>query len=575
MREVPFIQLDFENKLLMFNNPIEIVTTSSLNDVAHCLNKVERAVESGYYAAGFLSYEASKAFNPHFNVKNPSHIPLLWFGIFTKPITSSHLLKEQSYHYKDWKLSITKNQFNDAFHHINNYIKNGHISQINYTTQYETHFSGDTYSYYNDLKNAQQANYSAYIHTDNFDILSASPELFFKVENNIIKMKPMKGTIDRGLTYDDDIKKKKWLEQSDKNKYENKLTTKLMYEELKQITKNNSISIYDRYKVAQYPTVFQMTSTIEGTLRPNTTLFNIFKAVFPCGSITGVPKQAAMDLISNLETNDRNVYCGAIGYITPKKKAIFNVPIRTVVVDNKLEKATYGVGGAITENSTVQEEFNEIKTKAKILQKKQPTFELLETLGLINGKYIVFDNHINRLKRSAIYFNFNINLDDIKKALLLKSEEYARGDWRVRLLVSKNGSFTIEVHPLNHIGENLYVKLAEKPLQKNNPFLYHKTTYRDIYDQFKMTDDQFFDVLLWNEEKEITEFTIGNIVVKLNGELLTPPVESGLLAGTYREKLLQESKIKERKIYVDDLKKCSQIWFINSVRKWTPVKLIN
>src|SRR5699024_5218664 len=117
---------------------------------------------------------------------------------------------------------------------------------------------------------------------------------------------------------------------------------------------------------------------------------------------------------------------------TPNNNAIFNVPIRTVLIDHEQNKATYGVGGAITKDSTVEEEFTEIKTKAKILQRKQPSFQLLETFGLKNGEYIVFDNHLNRLKRSATYFNFNLDLDDIKQVLSIKREKYKDGNWRLR-----------------------------------------------------------------------------------------------------------------------------------------------
>lgn len=572
MKHVPIIQIDFNDKSLIFTQPIKIICATSTHELWKCLKDVEHAQKNGYYVAGFISYEASQAFQKNINIKQPNHFPLLWFGIFKEP-SNIKPLQKQSYQLSDWELSISKDRFIDVFKKIEYEINNNSIEQINYTTQYEAKFSGNGYSYYKQLKKAQQANYSAYIHTGNYEILSASPELFFELNNDTIRTKPMKGTIDRGLSFEDDIAKKKWLKSSSKNIIENDLTTELMCKELEKISKTNTVQVVDRHQVEQYPTVFQMTSTIESKLRPEISFKNIIQTIFPCASITGSPKIEAMRLINEIEENHRNIYCGTIGYITPNNNAIFNVPIRTVLIDHEQNKATYGVGGAITKESTVEEEFTEIKTKAKILQRKQPSFQLLETFGLKNGEYIVFDNHLNRLKRSATYFNFNLDLDDIKQALSIKREEYKDGNWRLRLLVSKQGSFTIEIYPLDHIDKNPYVKLAEKPLQKNNPFLYHKTTYRDIYDQFKITDDQYFDVLLWNEDKEITEFTIGNIVVKLDGKLLTPPIESGLLAGTFRQKLLQEGKIKERKIYLHDLNKCSHIWFINSVRKWISVKL--
>lgn len=572
MQENSFIKIDFNQNPLMFKNPLQIIKTHSLHEINECFKQIEQAVQDGYYAAGFLSYEASTAFNIQYTIKQPNHMPLLWFGIFEHPEQPKPFKKKQ-YSYQNWLLSETKDQFKQTFNKVQQNIQQGKISQVNYTTRYETHFSGDAYSYYHDLKNAQQADYSAYIHTNEFDILSLSPELFFEIDNNTITTKPMKGTIGRGLTYEDDLQKRKWLEQSEKNQYENKLATDLMCQELTQITKPNSIHIYDQFRVKQYPTLYQMTTTIDGKLHANTSLTSLFKTLFPCTSITGTPKSAAMKLISELEQSPRNVYCGTIGFITPKQKALFNVPIRTVVINHHDQKATYGVGGAITAQSTVDEEFTEIQTKAKVLQTNYPTFNLLETISLIDGKYIVLENHLKRLEQSAKYFNFPINITNIKHDLLEKQDRYSKGKWRLRLLVSKDKSYNIEIYELHDIQQNMPVTLAEKPLQKNNPFLYHKTTNRLIYEKLKSSDDYYFDTLLWNEDKQITEFTIGNIVVKLNGELITPPVEDGLLPGTYREKLLEENVIKEQSIYLDDLKQCTHIWLINSVRQWVQVTL--
>lgn len=572
VKNVPFIQIDFHNRPLIFKNPLKIITASAIDEVTDQLAKVEQFVKKGYYAVGFISYEASSAFNPKFVTKMPNQFPLIWFGIFKEPIMDE-LQRTKRFHFQNWELQMSKNDFTNSFNEINEQLKNNIIKQINFTARYETKFLGDAYSYYKQLKKAQQAKYCAFIKTEQFEILSASPELFFEMNGTEIKMRPMKGTIGRGLTYEDDINKKMWLKQSEKNKYENELALQLVYEELEKITLKNSITIDEKYRVEQYPTLFQMTSTIKGKLKNDTSLIDILSASFPAASITGTPKKEVMQLIRDVENSPRHIYCGAIGYLTPENEAIFNVPIRTVMIDRQTKKATYGVGGAMTNQSMLDEEFLELHTKGKVLYTKRPSFKLLETFGLIDGRYVVFDNHLNRLQRSAQYFNFRINLNEIEHKLYSIKEMYRTGNWRVRLLVDDSGNFKVETEQFESIDYPVPVTLSKKPIEINNPFLYHKTTYREMYKQHMINDNKTFDILLWNDKKEITEFTIGNIVVDFNGELFTPPVKSGLLPGTFREQLLRENKIKERTIYIDELKDCSAIWFINSVRGWIKVFL--
>lgn len=569
----PILQFDFltdeESKPVIFSNPIEVIQTNELTNVATCLDKVDQAVKKGFYVAGYMSYEAAYAFH-HLQILTPNNkMPLIWFGVFHEPI--SHNIPESiGYEIHHWKIAQTKAQYKEKFQQIIDAIYNQKTDQINYTVPFYADFTGNAYSYYKVLKNAQRANYNAFLDIDDFQILSASPELFFQLKNNIITVKPMKGTVHRGLTYEEDLANKRWLQSSTKNKQENNLITELMKQELKQIADETSIKVIDQYKVAKYPTVYQMTSTVIGERLPNQSVINIMKALFPCGSISGVPKTESIKMINQLESNPREVYCGAIGYITPDEEAIFNVPIRTVMIDEKKKQAMYGAGGAITIHSNVDEEYEEMVTKTKILHWEKQPFQLLETFGLYDGNYIVFDEHLQRLIHSAAYFDFPLHIAHIKEKLLQIASIYQTGAWRVRLTVSETGNEQIEVIELQKTN-NRIVKLAKTPIVKNNPFLYHKTTNRSLYEQH--TEDEVFDVLLWNEQNEITEFTIGNVVVELHGELFTPPVESGLLPGTFRAKLLREEKVKQRKLMKTDLHKCSRIWLVNSVRQWVEVNI--
>lgn len=314
-----------------------------------------------------------------------------------------------------------------------------------------------------------------------------------------------------------------------------------------------------------------MTSTVTAEIQDHIELIDIFKHLFPCGSITGIPKRATMDIITRLETTPREVYCGAIGYITPDDEAIFNVPIRTVLIDKKDKMARYGVGGAITKDSKKEHEYEEVLIKTRLLTNKQQDFKLLETLGLINGEYLVLKEHIKRLKESALYFDFDLRLDEIQNDLNYLAQKHNQDQWKIRLLVEKYGEYTIEIEKLIPFSDNFTVRLSQQPIHKDNLFLHHKTTNRSIYEENKIHSDELFDTLLWNHDHEVTEFTNGNIVVELDGGLYTPPLSCGLLAGTFRESLLKKEIIAERKILIDDLKHCENIWFINSVREWVPV----
>ncbi|WP_367590093.1 aminotransferase class IV [Heyndrickxia ginsengihumi] len=234
----------------------------------------------------------------------------------------------------------------------------------------------------------------------------------------------------------------------------------------------------------------------------------------------------------------------------------------------------YGVGGGITWDSTTKDEYDEIVTKASLLTVERPTFDLLESLKLDNGIYLLLDRHLNRLYDSAQYFHFHVRIDHIKKSLMDYADNHRKGTFKVRLVVSKDGSHTITGEPIKPFHGPLIVALAREPIDEDHPFLYHKTTNRDVYNHFKTKlEPSLFDVVLWNKKGELTEFINGNLVLEIQDEFFTPKITSGLLAGTFREELIHEGKIKERVLTKQDLLNCSSIWFINSVREWVNVKL--
>jgi para-aminobenzoate synthetase / 4-amino-4-deoxychorismate lyase len=567
-----FASLKGEITPLIFRNPLKVIKCYAIEDVLPNLELVQNAVNKGYYAAGFLTYESAPAFDSAYRVKTGNVMPILWFGIFSEPEHGS-LNSNGAYSIAKWSPSVSIDEYQASIKSIKQSIENGITYQTNYTVQLHSQFEGDDIAFFERLKRAQASNYCAYINTGQQSILSASPELFFHLENNTITTKPMKGTAERGKSLEEDNANAQWLYHSEKNRAENVMIVDLLRNDLGTIAELGSVDVPILFEIEHYPTVHQMTSTITAQVSATTQLVDIFKALFPCGSITGAPKISTMDIIADLETTPREVYCGAIGYITPNKEAIFNVPIRTVVIEKQSGKAIYGVGGGITWDSTGEGEYQEILTKASVLEENRPEFQLLESLLLNEGVYFLMEEHVNRLENSAKYFGFSFDSEDVIKTLSIFASQNHLGVLKVRLLLEKNGEMSIEGQPIAQLKTPLKVKLADEPLERNNLFLYHKTTNREIYNTFQRKFPNVFDVLLWNEDGELTEFTNGNVVVEIDGILWTPPVQSGLLAGTFREKLMKQEEIHEKVVTVSDLKKSTKIWFINSVRKWIEVQL--
>jgi para-aminobenzoate synthetase/4-amino-4-deoxychorismate lyase len=574
----PLVSLEFASSAgqirpLTFRKPLKIIVANTIEEVLPSFQQVQDAIDDGYYAAGFLSYESAPAFDSAFTVKDGHTMPLLWFGIFSEP-QYTPLSSAGSFEMMNWQPAVSTDEYQDSIMSIKKSIEMGNTYQTNYTIRLNSTFQGDDIAFFQKLKRAQDSNYCGYIHTGDHSILSASPELFFHLEGEKITTRPMKGTVKRGNTYTKDEENANWLYHSEKNRAENVMIVDLLRNDLGAIAESGTVQVEKLFEIEQYPTVHQMTSTITAKINPNIHLVDIFKALFPCGSITGAPKMSTMKIIANLETTPREVYCGTIGYISPKKEAIFNVPIRTVLISHQTGTATYGVGGGITWDSTTEGEYQEVIAKASLLEENRPEFQLLESLLLKDGELFLRKEHLTRLKQAANYFGFPLKEEEVNSTLLHFAEQHHSGEYKVRLLLDKRGETQIEAQSLQLPKEPLKVTLADEPLNKDNPFLYHKTTNRAIYDQFRKKFPHVFDVLLFNEDGELTEFMNGNVVLEIDGIFWTPSIHSGLLAGTYRESLIKEGKIHEKVLTVSDLKKCSKIWFINSVRKWLEVELV-
>ncbi|BCJ86555.1 aminodeoxychorismate synthase component I [Effusibacillus dendaii] len=567
--------LDFENERMIFKNPQEIWVANTLEEVIPCLNQVQEAINQGFYAVGYIAYEAAPAFDPKLTVKNGNRIPLLWFGLFKEPSADEFSITDKEFTLSEWVPSIGEKEYIQHIAAIKNAISNGETYQVNYTIRLRSRFTGSDVAFYSHLRKFQQGNYSAYLNLGRYRILSASPELFFKVENGNIKVKPMKGTSKRGRWLEEDQTQAEWLAKSEKNRAENVMIADLLRSDLGKIAETGTVSVSELFAIEKYPTVFQMVSQIEGKLRQDVSITDIFKSLFPCGSITGAPKAKTMEWIAELEDCPRDIYCGTIGLIKPSGEMIFNVAIRTVLLDMQTGLAEFGAGGGVTWDSTADGEYEEAILKTALLKEPQTEFELLETMKLNNDRYFLLHHHLNRLQKSAAYFGIPIDEKEVLDALRQHADLHQGETRRVRLLVSNNGGTHIESVPLSESpAYSLPIRIAKDPVSRFNRFLCHKTTFRTLYDRHRTENPGVFDILLWNEEGEITEFTFGNVVLEIGGKKLTPRLESGLLAGTFRQYLIENGKIAEQVLKLEDLKLAERIWFINSVREWVPVYIV-
>jgi len=582
------VLLKDKNHWLYFTEPKKIITAQRLDNVIPALHEIENLTQSkGWHAAGFISYEAAPAFDKSLQIHSPSDFPFLRFGLYPAPRLIDLPKPASPKPASTWLPTTDRDTYNKAIEQVKDHIAHGRTYQVNYTMRLQADFHSDPWNFFLHLTQSQN-NHAAYIDMGRFVIASASPELFFQLDGDTIIGRPMKGTVKRGRTTLEDKEQAEWLHNSEKNRAENVMIVDMIRNDLGRIAKIGSVHVPVLFTTEKYPTLWQMTTTVKATTHASIT--NIFNALFPCASITGAPKVSTMKIISELETTPRRIYTGSIGYISPDRKASFNVAIRTALINRETNTAEYGVGGGIVWDSTSTDEYAEALLKARVLTESPPPsgFSLLETmLWTPEEGFFLREKHIARLLDSAEYFDFPINFQSrwlsspqgVSKPYLPKQilESYLdeissqfTSPQRVRLLLNKNGNLSHEAKSFQSSDNPppLKVCLAKEPVNSGNVFLFHKTTHRDVYNSAREGFLNYDDILLYNEKDELTEFTIGNLIVEMDGKLYTPPISCGVLAGTFRAHLLETGQVEERVIHIDELKKCKKFFFVNSVRKW-------
>ena len=570
--------------------PIGVVEAHRPDEVPPAIEALEAVAARGLWAAGFVAYEAGPGLDPALTVrprepKTPfARLPLVWFAMFEgreehappEPPPDGPVQPAES----PWRPSIDRATYDSSIARIREHIADGDTYQINYTFRLRAEFQGEERDFYRDLCLAQRAAYCAYLNTGRYRVLSASPELFFRIDGPRITTRPMKGTAPRGRWPAEDEAAAGRLQASAKDRAENAMIVDLLRNDLGRIAETGSVEVDHMFEAERYETVWQLTSTIGARLRPGTGLAGVFRALFPSGSVTGAPKVSSTRIIAGLEDSPRGVYTGAVGWAAPHgsggPSASFNVAIRTVVLDPEMGIAEYGTGGGITWDSSAEGEYDEAVTKARVLTLRRPRFDLLETLRHEPERgFLRLAGHLERLSGSARYFGFRFDPEAASRALEKAAADLGEEVARVRLTLAKYGDVAASATQLPPAPDGP-VRLAvdDEPVDPDDVMLFHKTTHRDAYLRRERRHPEAGEVILVNTRGEATETTVANLAVRLGGRWWTPPLDSGLLPGVYRTVLLREGKLAERPIRIEDLAAAEEVALVSSVRLWRKAALI-
>ena len=563
--------------------PVEVLEAHATEEVPGVLAAAEAAVRGGRWVAGWVAYEAAPAFDPAMRVRDRAttdvaDLPLAHFSVHQR---RGAVLGEpmRSYRLGPWMPTITADRHAADVREIRRRIGRGACYQVNATFRLHADFEGDAGSFYRDLVGAQHGGYSALIDAGRWVVASASPELFFEWDDGRVVSKPMKGTAARGRTLDEDGRRREALEASAKDRAENTMIVDMVRNDLGRIARRGTVEVPKLWESEKFDTVWQLTSTVTAEPRAGSGLVDVFAALFPAASITGAPKLAAMDVIADREPDPRGVYCGAIGFGGPgrggRPRWAFNVGIRTVLIDRLSGVARYGTGGGVTYSSTADGEFAEAMVKTEILRRPPGEFALLETMSWTPGGGVRnLDRHLHRLTGAIEYFDVPCDGARIRRHLE-RAVQGGSAPLRVRLLVARDGTVRVDVAP-PPAPPTQAIRLAidAVPVERHDPFTAFKTTERRVYEAAAARHPDADDVVLVNDRGEVTETTVANLGVCLDGRWWTPPVSAGCLPGTRRAALLAEQRLQERTVTVAELRRADAIVRFNALREWEPCRLL-
>lgn len=521
---------------VVFDRPLARIEATDSAQVPDALAALEAARKAGHWLAGWLGYELGHALESRLGGGGGGL--LLSFGVFDAPARSRPSPRGRAYAGRlAWQWDEAT--YGAAFARVKAYIAAGDIYQANLTLRAHFAFAGDPLAFYETLRAASAAPYCAYVADGGRHILSLSPELFFALDaDGTITARPMKGTMSRAQAPEA-------LAASPKDRAENLMIVDLIRNDLGRIAELGSVAVKDLFAVETYPTLHAMVSTVTARQRQGTTIAEIVRALFPCGSITGAPKIRAMEILRDVEAGPRGAYCGAIGYFAPSKgekggSARFNVAIRTITLENG--RGELGVGGGVVQDSDRDGEYAECRLKTRFLEAARRPLELIETLKW-DGGFLRLESHLARMAASASVFG--LAFDERRARGALRDATLGKtGPLRLRLILDEAGRHRASAAPLSPNPPFWSFALSSVRIASGDLLLRHKTNWRELYDSepARLGVDE---AIFLNERGELAEGARSNLFIRRGGEWLTPASSCGLLDGRLRSELLTQGWCRE------------------------------
>lgn len=554
-------------------------------NVKDFFDKIENLKKAGFHLLTMIDYEAGYLFSKKFE-GILEQTGLEEFGVaiaYPESQTEYYDLsginrgipQEKNTRISIPGFKVSESEYLKKIEEVKEKIRSGDTYQINLTMDSAFHLFGSPASFFATLLFNQSTQYSAFINLPTKFILSLSPELFFKVEGDTISVAPMKGTAKLPANPAEIDKIKRKFINDPKERAENLMIVDLLRNDLHKLGVKGPLRVISKCKAERYETVFQMISEIEGDLPGDTTLFQMFDALYPCGSITGAPKISSMEIIRSLENRNRGIYTGSTGYIHGNEMT-FNIAIRTLEINKDNNSGRAGLGSGIVWDSVPEKEYAECVLKGKFFATPFSEFQLFETMLLRNSEIPNLKHHLSRLKKSAklnlfLYDEKEI-LKELKKAI---SNNFTSGEYRVKLLLWKYGKIEIRIGKLAPLPDKIDVAISNSRISSDDRYLYFKSTHRQLYDSERAltVKGRLFDLIYLNERGEVCEGGITNIFIRQRNEYLTPPVKCGLLEGVGRKLFMEKNRCFEVELFPHDLVDADEIILTNSLRG--PVRVDN
>lgn len=556
-----------------------LLIATSPDEVADVVGQAWQASLAGHWVCGYMTYEAAPAFDPSLPVAGASSVPLVVFLVASQVSSTAGADERQESTAGDFRFDSPW-LFDDRFavdrarsrmSAVREATAAGRYYQLNLTSALKARGRGDVRVLFDRMVGLQPVLYGFCLRMPDHAVVSASPELFFQWDGELIQTRPMKGT---AAPSGDANADRALLQASTKDRAENVMIVDLLRNDLSRIAQPGSVSVPSLFDVHSHPTVVQMTSSVQARTRSGTTLMDILRALFPCGSVTGAPKHEAMSHIRELEGQPRGVYCGAVGLLAPGGKALFNVAIRTLVHSPATGELSYSVGSGLTWYSSPADEWSEWQWKSRLAHRTARAFEILETVRLQDGVWQRAAAHAQRMQGAAQAFGYAFSEDELQMRCAEAAVQHPSGSWRGRWLLSADGCIRIEVLTLDDLPVPLTLQYAQSPMDTcpgEWPFVRHKTTWRLPYDRHASPLPQKPDVLLHAADGSLLETPRGNVVVQ-DAEGLWTPDHHWQLPGVLQQALIAEGVLRRRRLTLDDLKQAQGVWVINSLRGWMPVE---